>query len=175
MMCGIDPYSGSRSVSNAYKLEPMIRSRRCPRPPLDCAALCLGPRDRSGRTDRRPRLPASSEPPFSGGEGLHPTDHDRFVKELVTLTEIPAPPFKEERRATAYLAMLQQHGLSDVERDEEGNVMGVRRGRRWADAGGARAPRHRVSRGHRRQGPPRGHAPDGTRHGDDTAAWRCCR
>jgi len=56
------------------------------------------------------------------------TDYDRFVKELVALTEIPAPPFKEERRAAAYLAMLQQHGLSDVERDPEGNVMGVRRG-----------------------------------------------
>jgi tripeptide aminopeptidase len=56
------------------------------------------------------------------------TDYDRFVKELIALTEIPAPPFKEERRAAAYLAMLQQHGLSDVERDQEGNVMGVRRG-----------------------------------------------
>jgi len=56
------------------------------------------------------------------------TDYDRFVKELIALTEIPAPPFKEERRAAAYLAMLQQHGLSDVERDPEGNVMGVRRG-----------------------------------------------
>jgi tripeptide aminopeptidase len=56
------------------------------------------------------------------------TDHDRFVKELIALTEIPAPPFKEERRARAYLAMLQQHGLSEVQRDEEGNVMGIRRG-----------------------------------------------
>jgi acetylornithine deacetylase/succinyl-diaminopimelate desuccinylase-like protein len=56
------------------------------------------------------------------------SDYDRFVKELIALTEIPAPPFKEERRAAAYLAMLQQHGLSDVERDQEGNVMGVRRG-----------------------------------------------
>ena len=116
------------------------------------------------------RCPHHRKPPFSGGEGLHPTDHDRFVKELVALTEIPAPPFKEERRATAYLAMLQQHGLSDVERDEEGNVMGPAP-RRGADAGGARAPRHRVSRGHRRQGPPRGRlmAPG---IGDDTRAWR---
>ena len=56
------------------------------------------------------------------------TDYDRFVKELIALTEIPAPPFKEERRAAAYLGMLQQHGLSEVERDQEGNVMGVRRG-----------------------------------------------
>ena len=56
------------------------------------------------------------------------TDYDLFVKELIALTEIPAPPFKEERRAAAYLGMLQQHGLSEVERDQEGNVMGVRRG-----------------------------------------------
>src|SRR6185436_15237147 len=56
------------------------------------------------------------------------TDYDRFVKELIALTEIPAPPFKEERRAAAYLGMLQQHGLSEVERDQEGSVMGVRRG-----------------------------------------------
>ena len=55
-------------------------------------------------------------------------DHEQFVRELIALSEIPAPPFKEERRARAYLAMLEQHGLADVERDEEGNVMGVRRG-----------------------------------------------
>jgi tripeptide aminopeptidase len=55
-------------------------------------------------------------------------DEPRFVKELIELTEIPAPPFKEERRAKAYLEMLRQTGLSDVEMDAEGNVMGVRRG-----------------------------------------------
>lgn len=56
-------------------------------------------------------------------------DQARFVKELIELTEIPAPPFKEERRAKAYLEMLRQSGLSDVEMDQEGNVMGVRRGK----------------------------------------------
>ena len=55
-------------------------------------------------------------------------DHDRFVRELVTLTEIPAPPFKEKARAAAYLEMLRGLGLSDVEMDAEGNVMGIRRG-----------------------------------------------
>ena len=54
--------------------------------------------------------------------------HDWLVADIVTLTEIPAPPFKEDRRAAAYLAMLGQAGLSNVERDAEGNVMGVRRG-----------------------------------------------
>lgn len=55
-------------------------------------------------------------------------DHDRFVKELVTLTEIPAPPFKERRRGEAILQLMRQLELSDVEIDPEGNVMGVRRG-----------------------------------------------
>lgn len=55
-------------------------------------------------------------------------DQARFVKELIELTEIPAPPFKEERRAKRYLEMLRDAGLSDVEMDEEGNVLGVRRG-----------------------------------------------
>lgn len=55
-------------------------------------------------------------------------DYERFVRELVTLTEIPAPPFKEAARAKAYLAMLRESGLSDVEMDAEGNVLGLRRG-----------------------------------------------
>jgi hypothetical protein len=56
------------------------------------------------------------------------TDHDRFVRELIALTEIPAPPFKEEERARTYLEMLRGVKLSDVEMDGEGNVMGVRKG-----------------------------------------------
>ncbi len=55
-------------------------------------------------------------------------DYDRIVNDIITLTEIEAPPFKEENRARVYLRMLQEHGLSDVEMDEVGNVMGVRRG-----------------------------------------------
>jgi len=55
-------------------------------------------------------------------------DHDRLVAEIIQLTEIPAPPFKEDARAAVYLEMLRRHGLTNVERDAEGNVMGVRRG-----------------------------------------------
>jgi len=55
-------------------------------------------------------------------------DYDRFVRELIALTEIPAPPFKEQARAKAYLELLRQQGLSDVELDAEGNAMGVRKG-----------------------------------------------
>ncbi len=55
-------------------------------------------------------------------------DYDRFVRELVTLTEIPAPPFGESARAAAYLGMLRETGLEDVQQDAIGNVMGLRRG-----------------------------------------------
>ena len=79
---------------------------------------------------------------------------------IITLTEIPAPPFKEDRRAAAYLEMLRQHGLTSVERDAEGNVMGLRKGTgRRPDPGDCRTPRHRVSRGHGRQGQAQRHPP----------------
>jgi tripeptide aminopeptidase len=55
-------------------------------------------------------------------------DHERIVAETITLTEIPAPPFKEQKRAEAYMALLKTYGLSNVEMDAEGNVMGLRRG-----------------------------------------------
>ncbi|MDO9490102.1 MAG: M20/M25/M40 family metallo-hydrolase [Sphingomonadaceae bacterium] len=55
-------------------------------------------------------------------------DHDKIVADIITLTEIPAPPFKEKARAEAYMAMLKGAGLTDVEMDAEGNVMGLRRG-----------------------------------------------
>ena len=54
--------------------------------------------------------------------------HDKVVEDIVTLTEIPAPPFKEEARAKAYMNMLKEVGLTEVEMDAEGNVMGLRRG-----------------------------------------------
>jgi tripeptide aminopeptidase len=53
-------------------------------------------------------------------------DYERFVGELIMLTEIPAPPFKEKARGAAFLQLLRASGLSDVEMDAEGNVMGVR-------------------------------------------------
>ncbi len=66
--------------------------------------------------------------PFKQAAAFAESDYDRFVKELIALNEIPAPPFKEQARAKAYLEMLRQSGLSDVEIDAEGNAMGVRKG-----------------------------------------------
>jgi tripeptide aminopeptidase len=49
-------------------------------------------------------------------------------QELITLTEIPAPPFGEERRAAAYADMLRAAGADSVHIDEVGNVIALRRG-----------------------------------------------
>ncbi len=50
------------------------------------------------------------------------------VEEQFRLTEIPAPPFKEETRATYYLQQMQKRGLSNAYIDDEGNAIGVRKG-----------------------------------------------
>ncbi|MFT4056913.1 MAG: M20/M25/M40 family metallo-hydrolase, partial [Novosphingobium sp.] len=55
-------------------------------------------------------------------------DYDKIIQDIITLTEIEAPPFKEDARGAAYMAMLKAEGLTDVERDEVGNVMGLRKG-----------------------------------------------
>ena len=67
-------------------------------------------------------------PAFKSATAFLEKDHDRFVRELIQLTEIPAPPFKEKARGEAILAMMKQLELSNVEMDPEGNVMGLRRG-----------------------------------------------
>lgn len=69
-----------------------------------------------------------ASPGFKAAMATLDREHDRIVQDTITLTEIPAPPFKEQKRAEAYMAMLKAHGLTDVEMDAEGNVMGLRRG-----------------------------------------------
>ena len=50
------------------------------------------------------------------------------VREQFRITEIPAPPFKEDARAAYYLKQMQDRGLSDAYIDSEGNAIGVRKG-----------------------------------------------
>ena len=70
---------------------------------------------------------------FKAAVAAFERDFDRFVNELIMLTEIPAPPFGETMRAKAYAKLLQEVGLENVALDAEGNVIGLWRGR-------ARAP-----------------------------------
>jgi tripeptide aminopeptidase len=69
-----------------------------------------------------------ADPRFRAAVAVMEREHGRTVEDIVRLTEIPSPPFQEERRAAAYLAMLREHGLEEVEQDAVGNVMGRRRG-----------------------------------------------
>jgi tripeptide aminopeptidase len=55
-------------------------------------------------------------------------DFDRFLEDLVTLTEIEAPSFGEEKRGKKFLELLQKEGLDLVEMDDVGNVIGTRKG-----------------------------------------------
>lgn len=68
-------------------------------------------------------------PAFKAAVAAFERDYDRFVKDLIFLTEIPAPPFKEQLRAEAFAKLLREAGLADVTIDAEGNVLGLRPGR----------------------------------------------
>lgn len=61
---------------------------------------------------------------FSYIEEIEP----KTTEDLIMLTEIPAPPFKEERRARKYAEMLLEAGADSVWFDEVGNVLGLRKG-----------------------------------------------
>ena len=70
----------------------------------------------------------TTDPRFTAAMAAIDRDHDRLVAEIIKLTEVPAPPFKEDERADLFLQMLREYGLTDVEKDPEGNVLGMRRG-----------------------------------------------
>jgi tripeptide aminopeptidase len=55
-------------------------------------------------------------------------DNPWTLQQQVSLCEIPAPPFKEARRAAAYKTLLEQQGLTKVRIDAEGNALGERPG-----------------------------------------------
>lgn len=50
---------------------------------------------------------------------------EQSIIDTITLTEIPAPPFGENKRAMAFLAMLKETGFSDASQDKEGNVIAL--------------------------------------------------
>jgi acetylornithine deacetylase/succinyl-diaminopimelate desuccinylase-like protein len=72
------------------------------------------------------RLLAS--PAFKTAAATIDKEHQRIVDDGIRLAEIPAPPLKEAVRAKAYEKMFRDAGLADVKIDEEGNVLGVRKG-----------------------------------------------
>ncbi|WP_240500019.1 M20/M25/M40 family metallo-hydrolase [Sphingomonas montana] len=55
-------------------------------------------------------------------------DYDRIIADIVTLTEVEAPPFKEATRGALFGRMLAAEGLADITTDAEGNVYGTLKG-----------------------------------------------
>jgi tripeptide aminopeptidase len=51
-----------------------------------------------------------------------------YIEEQLRLTEIPAPPFKEQVRAAYFLEQMKTRGLVDAYIDSEGNAIGIRKG-----------------------------------------------
>lgn len=71
-----------------------------------------------------------ASPAFKAATASIDKEHGRIVEEGIKLTEIPAPPFKEEARAKEFEKMIKAAGLADVKIDEEGNVLALRKGTR---------------------------------------------
>ncbi|MBA4144842.1 MAG: peptidase M20 [Cytophaga sp.] len=63
---------------------------------------------------------------FTAIDQLEPTTQ----RELIELTEIPAPPFQEARRAVIFKQLLQDAGADNVWIDSVGNVLAIRKGKK---------------------------------------------
>ena len=70
----------------------------------------------------------SSDPRVTAGLIRIQDREAEMVREQFRLTEIPAPPFKEEVRASYYLTLMRDRGLEEAYIDSEGNAIGIRRG-----------------------------------------------
>ena len=75
-------------------------------------------------------VPVLAQPaPIAAAHVKLATDYDRTIAELIELTEIPAPPFKEVTRAGRMAEKFKAVGLLDVHIDAVGNVIGTRAGK----------------------------------------------
>lgn len=53
---------------------------------------------------------------------------DSTTEDLITLTEVLAPPFMEDERGKVFSKMLQEAGVDSIWTDKVGNVIGLRKG-----------------------------------------------
>lgn len=109
------------------------------RPRLFTAAVCLGAAlflhaDTVAAQTVAPQYTAEVEA-LNGNEAIRNAlrlaeEHDDWaLAQLIELTEIPAPPFMEEARGRRFAELLTELGADSVWTDDEGNVIGLRRGR----------------------------------------------
>lgn len=68
---------------------------------------------------------AFQSPTYRAMERWIDEHQSEYIQQLIAVTEVPAPPFKEEARARFVADAFRQAGLSDVSIDEEGNVVAI--------------------------------------------------
>jgi tripeptide aminopeptidase len=57
------------------------------------------------------------------------TQNKQNLDDLIRLTEIPAPPFMETKRAAQFLTMLKEAGVDSIWMDKVGNVIALKKGK----------------------------------------------
>jgi acetylornithine deacetylase/succinyl-diaminopimelate desuccinylase-like protein len=72
--------------------------------------------------------PAQADPLPGTVRAAIDDQYDQVLADLVRITETPAPPFNESKRAVLFAQMLRDAGLTDVTIDPEGNVVALRPG-----------------------------------------------
>ena len=86
------------------------------------------PRRPPGRLSRRPTAAILGNPKVIKTLEDIKADDDRALAEQKRITEIPAPPYKEQVRAAYYLKRFVELGFKDAAIDAEGNVIALRKG-----------------------------------------------
>jgi tripeptide aminopeptidase len=89
------------------------------------AALAAAPAAGAAPDDTVRQIIAS--PAYRAAAASLDARHQQWIADIVRITEIPAPPFKEQARAEAFAEMLRTRGL-DPNIDAEGNVLALRKG-----------------------------------------------
>jgi tripeptide aminopeptidase len=69
-----------------------------------------------------------AEPKVKAAVDIARRNETQIIEEQIRLCEIPAPPFKEDKRAAAFKARFEALGLKNVRIDDAGNVLGERPG-----------------------------------------------
>src|SRR5690348_17462569 len=67
-----------------------------------------------------------ANPSYRAAAAALDSGHGKWVEDIVAITQVAAPPFKEQARAKAFAEMLRTRGL-DPKTDEVGNVLALRR------------------------------------------------
>lgn len=71
----------------------------------------------------------AKQPAIAAALSAIKANEPQTIELQVKLTEIPAPPFKEQKRALAVKKQFEDLGLKNVFIDQEGNVLGTRPGK----------------------------------------------